>query len=247
MTLTVNAQWSDTVDYKFGSYELKAIYDTANYCSDLFIKRNGNQIYKEDCVESRIMSINAQDLEGNGYKYIFIETYSGGAHCCTYLLSAKLSEDKFIYIDSLWWGNSGYDISDINNDGKKEIVGYNDMFAYAFTNFAQSRFPILIYKFKNGKFLLANKDFEDKVMENIKELKDELQDYTKSGYDCPQSENDETFNTDAGAVKAILAPIVADYASIGKIEEGYEFVKNVYKCPDRDKFIKILKNDYKLK
>ena len=47
---------------------------------------------------------------------------------------------------------------------------------------------------------------------------------------CPKG--DETFNTDAGAIKAILAPIVADYYYLDDVEAGYEYVRKVYKCPD---------------
>jgi len=241
------AQNSDTLEYKYESYLLRAVYDSSKFCSDLIISKDKSVVYKEECLDYRISSIFADDLEGSGKKYVFIETYSGGAHCCTYLLSAELKDDKFSYIDSIWWGNSGYNIKDINNDGRKEILGYNDMFAYAFTNFAQSAFSIAIYTFKNGKFHFANKEFADEVIAHIKELKTDLKDYIKTGFDCPRGENDDTFNTDAGAVKAILAPIVADYQSIGRTDEGYDYVKKIYKCPDRDKFIKILKTDYKLK
>jgi hypothetical protein len=119
------------------------------------------------------------------------------------------------------------------------------MFAYAFTNFAQSCFPIAIYKFKNSKLYLANKEFEEKVLNDIKEYKDQLKEYTKAGFDCPKTADEETFNTDAGAVKSILAAIVCDYFTICMTDEGYDLINKVYKCPDKDKFIKILKNDYK--
>jgi len=74
-----------------------------------------------------------------------------------------------------------------------------------------------------------------------------LNEYTSKGFDCPMTESEETFNTDAGAVKAILAPITADYASIGRASEGYKLINAVYKCPDKNKFVNILKNEYKLK
>ena len=48
-------------------------------------------------------------------------------------------------------------------------------------------------------------------------------------------------------MKTILAAIVADYYSMGQIERGYELVEKVYKCVDKDKYIKILKEDFKLK
>jgi hypothetical protein len=240
-------QTTDTVSCRYGVYFLTGIFDSTKYCSDLTVYKGNKVIYKEDCLDYNIESIRADDLEGNGNKYIFIETYSGGAHCCTYLLAAKLANDKFAYTDSIWWGNSGYEIKDINNDGMKEILGYNDMFAYAFTNFAQSAFSIAIYTFKDGKFHFANDIFPNMVLDHIRELKSYLKNYITNGYECPSDENEDTFNTDAGAVKALLAPIVADYCSIGKSNEGYNYIDKIYNCSDKDKFIKTLKNKYKLK
>jgi hypothetical protein len=135
----------------------------------------------------------------------------------------------------------------LNKDGKKEIVGRNDMFAYFFTNFSMSRFPVQIYSFRKNKLRLANKEFKDIVYKNIKALKDELKQYKTSGYECPKSDSADVFNTDAGAVQAILAAITADYYYIDETDEGYDYIEKVYKCPDKKKFIKILQTEYKLK
>ena len=59
--------------------------------------------------------------------------------------------------------------------------------------------------------------------------------------------NEDTFNTDAGAVKTMLAAIVADYYLLGEVSKGYELVDSYYKCPDKDKYREILQNDFKLK
>lgn len=236
----------DNVSFHIDSYYFKSIYDTANYCSTLSIFQNSKEIYKGECSD-KITSIEADDLEGNGKKLILIEYYTGGAHCCEYVEACQFINGKFVSLDTIYWGNVSYKLVDLKKDGKLELEGYNDMFAYAFTNFAQSAFAYAIYKFKNGKFYLANSEFKEQVENNIKELKGYLDDYLKSGFDCPKSPDEDTFNTDAGAVKALLAPIVADYSSIGKIQDGYDFVNKVYKCPDKDKFIQILKTQYNLK
>jgi hypothetical protein len=194
-----------------------------------------------------ITGIKDYNFSGDGNKDIVIEYYSGGAHCCFSLNICNISNDKFNILDSLYLGNSYYDVKDLDGNGELEIISSNDMFAYAFTNFSQSRFPITIYSLKNNKLKLANKEFEKEVLAHIKELQEELQEYTKSGFVCPSSADEETFNTDAGAVQAVLAPIVADYESIGMVNKGYELINKVYKCPDKDRFVTILKNDYKLK
>jgi hypothetical protein len=235
----------DTVNFKYQDYALSSKYDTAGYCSVLTVTKNGTVIFTSNC-NDRVMSISAEDLNNDGKKEILIEQYTGGAHCCSYLLACSLVNDNFKVLDSLWWGNAGYEIKDMNNDGRKELVGVSDYFAYAFTNYSQSFYPIVIYKFKNNKFYDATSEFPNEVTKHIGLLKDELKDYIAKGFACPKA-GEDTFNTDAGAVKAILGPIVACYKILGKVDEGYDYVKKIYKCNDMVNFIAILKKDYKLK
>jgi hypothetical protein len=236
----------EPVRFNFGKYKLEAIYDTANYCSTLTVYKS-NQVICSDSCDTPVYSISAYDLEGNGKKEIILERYTGGAHCCTIMEICTIKNGNFKTMDSLFWGNSLFDISDLDKDGELEISGFDDRYAYAFTNFAQSRFPILIYRFRNGKLHLVNKEFEDKVLDEINTLKEELKEYTDAGFECPQTADEETFNTDAGAVQAILAAIVGNFETLGMADKGYQLINKVYKCPDKGKFIKILKNEFKLK
>ncbi|RPI15638.1 MAG: hypothetical protein EHM58_13710 [Ignavibacteriae bacterium] len=245
-SFTIYAQYGENLTFVSGDYKFNSVYDSVNYCSALSITKNGKEIFKGECSDM-ISSINEYDLEGNGKKQIIIEYYTGGAHCCTYLAISQLKENSLVILDTLFLGNVSYQILDLDNNGKKEILTMNDMFAYAFTNFAQSQFPIAIYQFRNNKLKFVNDEFEKVVLKDIDELEKQLKEYTSAGFECPKDASDDTFNTDAGAVKALLAPIVADYFSIGRTEEGYDRIKKVYKCPDRDNFIKILKNEFKLK
>jgi hypothetical protein len=241
----LHAQY-DPIKFIYGKYTLETTIDSVNYCSNLIVYRGSLLIYNTSC-KDWITDIKAYDLSGEGNKELFIEYYSGGAHCCFTLNICKIQNDNFIYLDTLFLGNAGYELKDLDNDGELELITANDMFAYEFTNYAQSRFSIKIFQFKNNKLELANKEFEKEVLAHINELKDELKEYTKNGFECPANEDEETFNTDAGAVQAILAPIVADYESIGMTEKGYELINKIYTCPDKNKFIKILKQDFKLK
>ena len=118
------------------------------------------------------MNISAEDLDNDGKKEILIDQYTGGAHCCTYLTACRIVNDKLVVLDTLWWGDSGYEIKDLNKDGKKELRGVNTWFAYAFTSFAGSRFNVIIYGFKKDKFYDATKEYPDIVEGGYKRLKD---------------------------------------------------------------------------
>ncbi len=243
---TIFAQWSD-INIKFGRYTFKTGYDSINYTTSLKIYDDDKSIYKR-IFEGRVSDVKEYDLNNDGNKEILVDSYSGGAHCCTSLYLGKFTSGRFDFIDSIYWGNSFYEIKDLNNNGKQEIEGVNDMFAYAFTNYAASGLNILIYAFQDNRFVDVTKDFPKLVEENIGSYMEALKPFTTdTSFACPENDNEDTFNTDAGAVKALLAPIVADYYALGEVQKGYELVDSLYKCVDKNKFIGVLKNDFKLK
>jgi hypothetical protein len=177
---------------------------------------------------------------------VLLDTYSGGAHCCYSLYIGSFIKGKFKFTDSLYLGNPYYEVTDLNKDGRNEIENSNDMFAYAFTNCAESRFPAMIYKYDAGKLVNVTSEYKDIIIEELDGFLAELRSMTDTGFKC-ESIDEDTFNTAAGSVKTVLAAIVADYYTLGEVQKGYEMVDSVYKCSDRDKFKKILVNDYKLK
>jgi len=234
------------IDYKYYGYEFKAVYDTANYCSNFKVIQKGKTLYEDTCGD-RVISIKAYNLKDDDHNQILIDYFTGGAHCCFYTFIGDFVGDKFKIIDSIMWGNGGYEIKDIDNDGQMEIIGSSDMFAYAFTNYAETRFPTVIYKYGHGKLRFVNKEFPEIIEKEITDFKKDVEEFVKNGYDCPQQNDTDTFNTDAGSLKTMLAPIVADYSSLGNAKEGYDFIDKMYKCSDREKYKDILKKDFKLK
>jgi len=235
------------ITYKEKEYFFEANFNDSTFIGSLTISMNKAKIYDTTFEYDKITAISGHDLEGNGKREYLIDYYTGGAHCCTMMMVGLIKNDKLSFTDSIFWGNSGYEVSDLDGDGTKEIVGTGDMFAYAFTNYAQSFEPIAIYKYNYGKLRFANADFENVVEKDIRELKESLKEYTDKGFECPASDSEDTFNTDAGAVKALLAPIVWDYASIDRADEGYALIDKVYKCMDKKKFGNILRNEFKIK
>lgn len=240
----VNAQFDD-IDFRSGDYRIKTKYDTSAYSTVLKVYYDGDQIFKAN-YEQYVTGVKEYDLNSDGKKEIFIEAYSGGAHCCFTLYTGKFSNGKFILTDSLFLGNGYYEVKDLDNNGKFELECSNDMFAYAFTNYAETKFPTMIYKFENGKLIEATSDYKTVIRKELDIFLEELKEITVNGFKC-EEDGEETFNTEAGSVKTVLAAIVADYYSLGEVQKGYDLVDSVYKCPDRDKYKLILQNDFKLK
>lgn len=232
---------------KSGEYDFLTAFNEANYNTELKVKKGDKTIYTKT-FGGRIDTLVGMDLDNNGTTDYLINNYTGGAHCCNILYAGKFVKDHFIMLDSIYWGNSFYEIRDMYGNGKYEFKGVSDKFAYAFTNYAQSQFNILIYRFDNDKFVDVTKSFPALIYKDIEEHEATLKQYTTdTGYKCPQNIGEDTFNMDAGAVKAALAPIVADYYNLGEVNKGYEVVSQYYKCIDKNAFIDTLKNVYNLK
>jgi hypothetical protein len=237
----------ERVEHTYNGYNVLALYDTANYCSNLSITKNGKTILFDSCTGGRVEAITDYDLDGKGEKLLIIDFFTGGAHCCVFLTAAVIKNDQYVIKDTLFWGDSGYEIKDIDGDGVYEISGNDVRFAYAFTSFAGSQFPILIYQYKNGKFFDATKKFPKLIEKDLSDLKKNLDtDYLKKGYECRKPDED-IYSAESGGVQAYLAAITEDYYNLGRTDEAYEYINKVYKCGDKKKFIETLKKDYKLK
>lgn len=234
-----------TISFVYGDYSFKTNYDTSDWCSVLKVKYKNKEIASSS-FDGWIDTMNVYDFNGDGKKTVLISSYTGGAHCCVMLFIGIMENGKFFIHDTLFLGNAWYNIEDTEKDGTLEIQTGTDMFAYAFTNYAETRFPPRVYRIKKNKFKDVTKDYPEIVNAYIDELKTDLKEFTKNGFECMGKEED-TFNTDAGSVKTILAAITACYHSIGEVKKGYELIDKSYKCPDKDKFVKILKDEFKLK
>ena len=242
----VQGQYGSNFDTTFGSVKFSTVFDTASFETRFTVSNNGKTVYKETLTDN-VYEILHEAFEPKGKKYFLIHLFSGGAHCCSSLLIAEMRGEKYVVLDTGFYGNSGFTVEDMNKDGTKEIVSGNDMFAYAFTNYAETRFPLRVQKFEGGKLTEITGNFKSDILYELGFFEEDLNEFIKEGFACPEKDDEDTFNSDAGSVKTILAAIVADYYSLGQVERGYELVEKVYKCVDKDNYIKILKEDFKLK
>ena len=83
---------------------------------------------------------------------LILTLYSGGAHCCTIGQVIAPNRNGRWTLTSRSFGDPGYRLTDLNHDGAAEFLTADDRFAYAFTDYAASGFPLQILSFTGGRF-----------------------------------------------------------------------------------------------
>lgn len=245
-----NAQFRDVrsnMNFTYKDFQVNTVYDTADMNTLVTIKR-GDYILYNDNSDYMLDTVVFVDVDNTGSTNIFISQYSGGAHCCFQLIGGMVTDAAYTPTDTLFLGDVYFEFADLDNNNKYEIKSAFDGLAYAFTNFAETRFPTMVYRWENNKFVDVTKDYPALVNADIAEYTTQLKDFLMENKNfCPKTADEETFNTPAGSLKTILAAIAVSYSFIGQDAKGIEAVKTFYTCPDRAKFISTLEKDYKIK
>jgi hypothetical protein len=105
-------------------------------------------------------SVAVRNLDAGAEPEVVLDLYSGGAHCCWYTEVYRYAATTNAYVlDRHIWGNVDYRLADLDGDGLPELASADDRFAYAFTDFADSSFPVQIWRYRAGLFRDVTKRF----------------------------------------------------------------------------------------
>ena len=96
-------------------------------------------------------SVAVRDLDGNGEPEVLLDLYWGGAHCCYFTDVYRYDGTEYARTRHAW-GDAGYRLSDLNGDGRPEFISGDDNFAYAFSDYGDSAFPIQVWSYDSGQF-----------------------------------------------------------------------------------------------
>jgi hypothetical protein len=170
-----------------------------------------------------------RDLNGDKEPEVILDFFTGGAHCCSYSLIYQYDADQKQYVESrAFWGNLNYRLKDLDGDGKLEFMTGNDSFAYAFTSYAGSGFPIQIFNFDNGKMTDVTRKYPKQVYNDAYRY-----------WRIYQQVIAEDATTD---VKGILAAYLADKYLLGQQEDGWKRLREVYRGSDREEYFAKLRD-----
>jgi hypothetical protein len=117
------------------------------------------------------------------------------------------------------WGNVGYDLTDLDHDGRPELVAADDTFAGAFTSYAASFFPPLVLDYDaaaKGGFRDVTRRFPSAIRKNLRQALHTLRAARRRHY--------ETLG--------IVAAYVADLYLLGRGREVRPYLKRARKRGD---------------
>jgi hypothetical protein len=152
-------------------------------------------------------SASLQDLDQNGTPEVIIETYSGGAHCCTNFLIYTWNNKEFIKIETGLRDGSGGEFTDLDNDDKIEFVTADNAFLYYFSSYAGSFPPTMIFQLEAGQFQEVTHQYPEQLQATAWKMYQLFLDRRHSG-----------------EVNGILAGYVAQKILLGEYQEGWNFM-----------------------
>lgn len=209
-------------------------YEDDEYCITeprLTISREGETVLDQRLPDNedlcRLLDLQVQSLDANEEPEVRLDFFSGGAHCCTwsqiYYYDSATSQYQVI---EHFWGNVGYLLRDINGNGLPEFESNDDRFAYRFSSYASSRYPLQIWHYRDGEMVNVTRQFPQRVYDHAYGL---WLDYLEN-----RDESDEV-------VRSILAAYLADKHLIGQGEDGWQRVRQLYRRGDRQQFFNDLR------
>jgi hypothetical protein len=177
-----------------------------------------------------------QPVLGTSEKQLVYNTWTGGAHCCSYFWIVDLSQDK----PKVIFQGKDYDVQqngenddplglfDMDNDGINEITQSHR--SYYFEECAEVSQPMIYtgFKFdKNSKQYRPMREFVPIQAEWVEELKNEV-----SAMNAKIRENEDPEEHSCEYRTSVVA-VALSYIFIGKEKEGYDYLDRNYMSFDR--------------
>jgi hypothetical protein len=167
-------------------------------------------------------SLVVEDLDGNSEPEVLVDLYTGGAHCCTWTQLYEYRPATGSYFRTKHgWADSGYTLRDLDRDGKPELHSYDASFAFAFTAYAFSVFPVQIWSFRDGHLTNVTRRFRRELRRDAR--------MNKRLYR-------RTRDNEEADIRGVLAAYLADKYLLGQGRSGWRLVKRAVERGEVRKF-----------
>lgn len=107
-------------------------------------------------------SVYFANLDSDAEPEILVDLYTGGAHCCLVSFIYDYNGSSYNRIGRNW-GDPGYVLTNIDRRERPEFRSGDKRFAFLYTSFAESRFPIQIWRFRGGRLKTVTREFRNTV------------------------------------------------------------------------------------
>lgn len=168
--------------------------------------------------DPEVPALSVRDLDANGEPEVLIELYTGGAHCCSYTqiygFDAEPAPGAYRRTKGSW-GDYGYELRDLNKDGRPEFVSADFRFAAAFTSYAASGAPPMVFRFGDRKLKNVTRSFPSVIRSNLKQYLRLYKDI-RNDPDLPD-------------VRGFLAAYTADKLLLGQRSSAFDLVYAAYR------------------
>jgi hypothetical protein len=159
----------------------------------------------------------ARDLDGDGEPEVLVEMYTGGAHCCVISRIYRFDGAGYSSVRTDW-ADTGFRLRDVEGDGKVELVTADPRFAYAFTSFADSAFPVQVYAYEAGELDDVSAGYPQLIRRDARSW---WHTYTTSRR-----------GGDARDARGVLAAWLADKYRLGEAADGWRRIRRALRRGD---------------
>ncbi|MBE9031202.1 hypothetical protein IQ266_15820 [filamentous cyanobacterium LEGE 11480] len=197
----------------------------------LKIFQNGRRVFNEavarDQVDDQVLAersataFQVRDLDQDGQPEIIVDMFTGGTHCCTYSQIYRFDAEVNTYSPIQHkWGNSFYQLTDLNKDGLLEFQSRDDRFTGQFTSYAASANPLQIWRYEQGQLV-------DRTAEYTAALESSAQQHLIAMQRVATKPRD---------AKGVIAAYLADRYSLGQGADSWKLIEQLYQGNDREEF-----------
>ncbi len=151
---TSEGSWVVDKQRQFGDVIVTVLDYSVGMWRSRFVVERGGETLADWISATWSIRGTTRDLNGDGLPDVVVESYSGGAHCCT---SVHVFDpaNGFHHLFSFTLGNTGFVFIDPDGDGHWELLVRDNIFSYWAAAFVYTPFPDAVLGYRDETLEVA--------------------------------------------------------------------------------------------
>ncbi len=151
---TSEGSWVVDKQRQFGDVIVTVLDYSVGMWRSRFVVERGGETLADWISATWSIRGTTRDLNGDGLPDVVVESYSGGAHCCT---SVHVFDpaNGFHHLFSFTLGNTGFVFIDPDGDGHWEFMVRDNIFSYWAAAFVYTPFPDAVLRYRDETLEVA--------------------------------------------------------------------------------------------